>query len=190
MGSVVGIVDPRSRSRMDRLFSRKICQLLVASLRLGSPAKYSAPLARIGISKPQSYRVGPLVVRPESSSRCFSQAARLLLESLPFSIALPGLRLALNSKCTAMSTAVSLPFHSLECESEYGGRSCRVKMKNPVSYRAKLGNCTRSPAGTGSTGCPALRQAFRPPWITTASSPRSRRARATRRLVASLSQVQ
>src|SRR6185437_4673112 len=56
--------------------------------------------------------------------------------------------------------------------------------------RLKVGRCTRSDCGTGSTGSPALRQAARPPTMTNALNPWSRRRCATRALVASRRQVQ
>ena len=57
-------------------------------------------------------------------------------------------------------------------------------------YRPKVGRCTRSLAGTASTGWPALRQAARPPAMTKALNPCSLSRCATRALVASRCQVQ
>jgi hypothetical protein len=58
------------------------------------------------------------------------------------------------------------------------------------TYRLKVGRCTTSVSGTVSSGFPALRQAARPPTMTNALNPHSRKRCATLALVASFWQVQ
>lgn len=60
----------------------------------------------------------------------------------------------------------------------------------PGDHYENVGSFTRSSCGTGSSACPAFRQAASPPTITNALNPFSRSRCATRALVASRAQVQ
>jgi hypothetical protein len=80
--------------------------------------------------------------------------------------------------------------HESKCfEPDIAGKLPGSKINFGIVYE-NVGNFTRSSLGTDSNGCPALRQAVRPPTITNVLNPFSRSRCATRALVASRAQVQ
>ena len=71
--------------------------------------------------------------------------------------------------------------------------SCRATLppgQTSKRIHSNIGSLTTSSGGTGSTACPALRQARRPPEMTNTLNPSLSKICATRALVASRAHVQ